>query len=72
MMSELGEPQWAVVSERGCEASGLKHQEALDLMWRLTEEKVHGLCVVTAAAARRFRDATTVNNQSNSSDRARH
>ena len=53
-MSELREAQWAVVSERGCEASGLKHTDALALMKRLVQEKVNGLCIVTAAAARRF------------------
>jgi hypothetical protein len=56
-MSELEEAQWAVVSERGCEASGLKHTDALALMKRLTQEKVNGLCIVTAAAARRFATA---------------
>lgn len=53
-MSELSEAKWAVVSQRGIEASGLKHTEALDLMRRLAQEKVSGLCIVTAAAARRF------------------
>ncbi|MDX6695833.1 MAG: hypothetical protein QOF02_3436 [Blastocatellia bacterium] len=53
-MSELGEAQWAVVSERGCEASGVNYTNALELMRRLTQEKVSGLCIVTAAAARRF------------------
>ncbi|HEY0406629.1 MAG TPA: hypothetical protein VGC89_12935 [Pyrinomonadaceae bacterium] len=53
-MSELGETLWAVVSERGCEAAGVKYTDALALMRRLTQEKVSGLCIVTATAARRF------------------
>jgi hypothetical protein len=53
-MSELGAATWAVVSERGAEASGLSHRQALELMQRLTQEKVNGLCVVTASAAGRF------------------
>jgi hypothetical protein len=51
-MGELGEPGWAVISERGCEASGLKHEEAVKLMHRLVGQKVHGTCVVTNEAAR--------------------
>jgi hypothetical protein len=70
-MGELDEPQWAVVSERGCEASGLAYVEALDLMRRRTQEKVSGLAIVTAAAARRFTHATPVANQSISSGTAR-
>ena len=70
-MGELDEPQWAVVSERGCEASGLKYREALDLMRRLTGEKVSGLAVVTDAAARRFAHITPIRNPSISSITAR-
>lgn len=57
-MSELVEPLWAVISERGCEASGLNHEDALKLMQRLTQEQVYGLCIVTETAARRFTPAT--------------
>jgi hypothetical protein len=53
-MSELGERQWAVISERGCEASGLKHREAAELARRLLREKISGVCVVTDEAARRL------------------
>ena len=70
-MGELDEPQWAVVSERGCEASGLKHREALNLMRRLADEKVSGLAIVTDAAARRFTHATPIVNPSISSITAR-
>lgn len=51
-MSELNEDRWAVISERGCEASGMVYAEAAALMHRLASEKVHGLCVITNDAAR--------------------
>lgn len=51
-MSELGERRWAVISERGCEASGLVYEDAAQLVQRLRGEKVSGLCVVTDGAAR--------------------
>ena len=53
-MGELGEKLWAVVSERGCEASSLAYHEAAQLVSRLRGEKVAGLCIVTDAAARRL------------------
>lgn len=53
-MGELGEERWAVISERGCEASGLIYAEAAALMLKLVSEKVHGLCIVTGDAARRL------------------
>lgn len=70
-MSELNEAAWAVVSERGLEASDLKHEEALDLMRRLVQKKVYGLCIVTAAAARRAAPPAPAANQSVSSSTAR-
>lgn len=51
-MGELGEERWAVISERGCEASPLSYADAAALMRQLASEKVHGLCVVTSDAAR--------------------
>ena len=51
-MGELGEPRWAVISERGCEASSLNYDEARELLRRLVGEKVHGTCIVTDEAAR--------------------
>jgi hypothetical protein len=53
-MGELDEPLWAVVSERGCEASGLTYRAALELLRRLTEQKIQGAAIVTAKAASRF------------------
>ena len=51
-MGELSEKRWAVISERGCEASGMVYAEAAALMRHLAREKVYGLCVVTETAAR--------------------
>ena len=56
-MGELGEPRWAVISERGCEASTLNYDEATRLLRRLDGEKVHGACIVTAEAARHLAPA---------------
>ena len=53
-MSELREPRWSVVSERGCEASGVDYDVAAGLVRRLREEKIHGLCIVSDEAARRY------------------
>ncbi len=50
-MSELNERRWAVLSERGCEGSGLSYAEAAGAVARLKAERVGGLCVVTDAAA---------------------
>lgn len=63
-MSELVEPRWAVISERGREATALRHEDALKLMRQLAQEQIHGLCIVTETAARRF---TPAPNQSSSS-----
>ena len=53
-MSELGERRWAVISERGREASGLLHEEAVELLRKLAAQKVHGTTVVTESAALRL------------------
>ena len=50
-MSELNERRWAVLSERGCEDTGLSYAEAAAAVARLKAERVSGLCVVTDAAA---------------------
>jgi hypothetical protein len=52
-MGELNEKLWAVLSERGCEASGLTYAQAAELMRRLMRERISGLSVITNAAARR-------------------
>ncbi|HEV2765631.1 MAG TPA: hypothetical protein VGV38_21790 [Pyrinomonadaceae bacterium] len=53
-MGELSEPRWSVMSERGCEASGLAHADAARLVRKLAGEGVSALCVVTDEAARRL------------------
>ena len=52
-MSELTEKQWAVLSERGCEATGLAYMDAHQVMQDLMRKKISGLCIVTDDAARR-------------------
>ena len=53
-MSELREQRWSVVSERGCEASAVNYDEAAELVRRLRGEKIHGLCIISDEAARRY------------------
>lgn len=53
-MSELREQRWSVVSERGCEASGVNYDEAATLVRRLRGEKIHGLCIISDEAAHRY------------------
>lgn len=57
MTSELNERRWAVLSERGCEDSGLSYAEASGLVARLRGERMSGLCVVTDQAASHLRPA---------------
>jgi hypothetical protein len=52
-MGELGEQRWGILSERGCEATGLTYAAALELMRRLKREKVSGISIITNDAARR-------------------
>jgi hypothetical protein len=70
-MSEFTKSLWAVVSERGCEASDLNYEEALALMNHLTQEKVSGLAIVTNSVASRFTRPTPLTSQSVSSNTAR-
>lgn len=56
-MGELDEKRWAVISERGCEATRVAHAEALELVRRLKAEKLSGLCIVTEQAASRLQPA---------------
>ncbi|HKS27926.1 MAG TPA: hypothetical protein VJS44_08910 [Pyrinomonadaceae bacterium] len=53
-MSELMERRWAVISERGSEATDLSYDEAHALVRSLSDEGTHGLCIVTNEAARHF------------------
>ncbi len=54
MTSELGKEKWAVVSDRGCEAAGLTHEDARRLVHRLAGEGRHGLCIMSDEAASRY------------------
>ena len=63
MASELEEPSWSVLSDRGCEASGLTHEEARRLVHRLGGEGRHGLCIVTDEAAGRARGNPSAGSQ---------
>jgi len=51
MISELQTESWAVLSERGREATHLRHEEARRLVHKLASEGHHGLCIVTNEAA---------------------
>jgi hypothetical protein len=53
-MSELSERRWAVMSERGIEASGVAYNEASQLVLRVKAEKVSGLCIISSEAAHRL------------------
>jgi hypothetical protein len=52
-MSELTERRWAVLSERGCEATQLTYAQAAEMMRALQRERVSGLSVITDDAAQR-------------------
>jgi len=54
MTSQLEQTVWSVLSDRGCEASGLTHEEARRLVHRLGGEGRHGLCIFTDEAASRM------------------
>ena len=54
MASDLGMEKWAVLSERGREATELKHEEARRLVHKLAGEGRHGLCIVSNEAAHRL------------------
>ncbi len=70
MSSELVRESWAVISDRGCEATGLTHEDARRLVHRLAGDGRHGLCIISDEAASRLgtdnvkagspRDAPTV------------
>jgi len=58
-MGELGEKLWAVISERGCEATRVTRPEAVELVRALRAERLSGLCVITESAASRLPPAKT-------------
>jgi hypothetical protein len=66
MTSELESKTWSVISERGCEASSLTHEEARRLVHRLGAEGSHGLCIISDEAARRLVEGAAVDAQATS------
>jgi hypothetical protein len=62
-MSELDEKLWAVISERGIEASGLSYGGAMKMLRDLESDKIHGLSIVTNIAARREAQQVTARNR---------
>jgi len=69
MTSDLEMKQWSVISERGCEASGLTYEEARRLVRRLGGEGRHGLCIITDQAAGRMAASGSNTKSEVSSDR---
>ena len=55
MSSELEKESWSVLSDRGCEASGLTHEDARKFVHRLGGEGRHGLSIITDEAASRMK-----------------
>ncbi len=53
-MSEINEPRWAVLSERGVEMMSVTYREAAETVKHLGAERVRGLCIITLEAAQRF------------------
>lgn len=66
MSSELEQKKWSVISERGCEASSVTHEEARRLVHRLGAEGRHGLCIISDEAARRLTEDASVDFQATS------
>jgi len=48
-----------VISDRGCEATGLTHEDARRLVHRLAGEGRHGLCIMSDEAANRLGTGST-------------
>ena len=70
MTSDLQNGNWAVLSERGCEAMSLSHEEARRLVHKLASEGRHGLCIVTDEAAERLGPVAERNERVMAGDRA--
>jgi len=66
MTSDLESKKWSVISERGCEASSVTHEEARRLVHRLGAEGRHGLCIISDGAARRLTEDASVDLQATS------
>lgn len=53
-LGELNQPIWAVVSSDRCEATDLTYTEAGIKMAEFKSRRIHGLTIITAAAAARI------------------
>jgi hypothetical protein len=71
MSSDLEQKKWAVISEHGCEANRLTHEEARRLVHRLGAEGRHGLCIITDETARRLNENASVDSEATSRTPAR-
>jgi hypothetical protein len=63
MSSDLEQKKWSVISERGCEAGSMTHEEARRLVHRLGAEGRHGLCIISDKAASRLAEGASVDLQ---------
>jgi len=63
MTSELGKERWAVISDRGVEATSVTHEDARRLVHRLAGEGRHGLCIMTDEAVSRLTPRAEPNSQ---------
>jgi hypothetical protein len=70
MISDLQNKNWAVLSDRGCQATHLTHEEARRLVHKLASEGHHGLCIVTNEAAASIAPATETRDLVGAGDRA--
>ena len=70
MTCDLQKQSWAVLSERGREATQLTHEEARRLVHKLASEGCHGLCIVTNEAAEAIALARETRNLVGAGDRA--
>lgn len=52
--TELEEARWSVISFDRCEASGLDHESAANVLIELEKRGIAGLCIVTDEAAARL------------------
>lgn len=68
--SDLQNELWAVLSERGCEATRLTHEEARRLVHKLASEGRHGLCIVTSKAAEQLGSAAAKRDFATAHDKA--
>lgn len=67
-MSQFAKENWAVISDRGCEATSLTHEDARRLVHRLQSEGRHGLCIISDEAAKRLPSSSATAPNSRTAD----